>query len=180
MTNWLTLSDYSKKYDVSVSTLRRRIKGEKAEYQFEDGKYLLIDRPLNEHNPNTQKVSNHHQPGSAPFAPPQESQGVAEVSGSTVEQTSKVEVAQLEKPQEEGGQFWVTVNAMMNELKKAYSLILQEKEEQILQLKDEHSDLRTLVRVLEEENKRLKNMIGNPKSLDTWLERYEQTESKKW
>ncbi|MEO0335560.1 MAG: hypothetical protein AAF202_04170, partial [Pseudomonadota bacterium] len=152
MTNLLTLSDYSKKYDVSVSTLRRRIKAEKAEYQFEEGKYLLADRPLNEHNPNTQKISN-HQLGSAPFAPPQESQGVAEISKIKAD---PVNISEVEKPQDESGQFWVTVNAMMNELKKAYSLILQEKEEQILQLKDEHSDLRTLVRVLEEENSRLK------------------------
>jgi hypothetical protein len=162
LTTWLTLTEYSKKYDVSVSTLRRRIKSNKAECRFEDGKYVLNDCPLNEHNPNTQnKSTNHHQPGSAPFAPPQESQGVAEVSKP---QASSVEVPEIDKPQDEGGQFWVTVNAMMNELKKAYSLILQEKEEQILQLKDDHSDLRTLVKVLEEENKRLKQMMGNPKS----------------
>ena len=47
-------------------------------------------------------------------------------------------------------------NKLLNELKKAYTLILQEKEEQILQLRDEVSDLKTLVRVLESENDRLK------------------------
>ena len=46
-------------------------------------------------------------------------------------------------------------NKLLNELKKAYTLILQEKEEQILQLKEELSDLKTLVRVLESENDRL-------------------------
>lgn len=47
-------------------------------------------------------------------------------------------------------------NKLLNELKKAYTQILQEKEEQIFQLKDEVSDLKTLVRVLESENDRLR------------------------
>ena len=44
---------------------------------------------------------------------------------------------------------------MMDELKRAYSMILQEKEEQVCQLREEIADLRTLVRVLEAENLRL-------------------------
>ncbi len=48
-------------------------------------------------------------------------------------------------------------NRLLNELKKAYSQILQEKEEQIMQLKDEQADLKTLIRVLEGENQRLVN-----------------------
>jgi hypothetical protein len=47
-------------------------------------------------------------------------------------------------------------NKLLNELKKAYTQILQEKEEQILHFKEEVSDLKTLVRVLESENDRLK------------------------
>ena len=47
-------------------------------------------------------------------------------------------------------------NKLLNELKKAYTQILQEKEEQILHLKEEVTDLKTLVRVLESENDRLK------------------------
>jgi hypothetical protein len=46
-------------------------------------------------------------------------------------------------------------NRLLTELKKAYTLILSEKEEQILDLKGEVSDLKTLVRVLESENERL-------------------------
>ena len=44
---------------------------------------------------------------------------------------------------------------LLEEIKKAYALILQEKEEQIVQLKEQVSDLQTLVRVLESENERL-------------------------
>ncbi len=44
---------------------------------------------------------------------------------------------------------------LLTELKKAYSQILHEKEEQILHLKEEVLDLKTLARVLESENDRL-------------------------
>jgi len=47
-------------------------------------------------------------------------------------------------------------NKLLNELKKAYTQILQEKEEQMMILKEEVSDLKTLVKVLESENDRLK------------------------
>jgi riboflavin biosynthesis pyrimidine reductase len=46
-------------------------------------------------------------------------------------------------------------NRLLTELKKAYMQILQEKEEQIMHLKEEQADLKTLVRVLEAENERL-------------------------
>ena len=49
-------------------------------------------------------------------------------------------------------------NKLLAELKKAYTQILQEKEEQIMTLKEEVSDLKTLVKVLESENSRLKNL----------------------
>ena len=48
-----------------------------------------------------------------------------------------------------------TTSRLLNELKQAYTLILHEKEEQIVFLKEEVADLKTLVRVLESENARL-------------------------
>ncbi|MBK7845673.1 MAG: hypothetical protein IPJ71_18710 [Bdellovibrionales bacterium] len=42
---WISLNDYSSKYKVSVSTLRRRIKEDAAEYNLENGKYWLKDTP---------------------------------------------------------------------------------------------------------------------------------------
>ena len=53
-------------------------------------------------------------------------------------------------------------NRLLTELKKAYSQILQEKEEQILQLREEVTDLKTLVRVLEGENDKLNSRLGTP------------------
>jgi regulator of replication initiation timing len=47
---------------------------------------------------------------------------------------------------------------MNKELKKAYSATLQEKEEQIIILKEQVADLKTLINFLESENKRLQEL----------------------
>jgi hypothetical protein len=114
-----------------LSTLRRRIKAGEIEYKFADGKYLLKDGPL-------QFVH-------------QESETIAPPSSAS-SQPLKIQ------PAPEHDQFWLATQGLLNEIKKAYALILQEKEEQILQLKEEVADLKTLVRVLEDENARVKNL----------------------
>lgn len=133
--NWLTLMEYSAKYRVSLSTLRRRIKGGEIEHKLTDGKYLIKDGPL-------QSV----QSGSEAIAPPPKVSPQNQTAPTTSETKS------------EPDQFWQATQGLLNEIKKAYSLILQEKEEQILQLKEEVADLKTLVRVLEEDNARIKNL----------------------
>jgi hypothetical protein len=51
-------------------------------------------------------------------------------------------------------------NRLLEEIKRAYSQVLMEKEEQILQLKEEIADLRTLAQVLESENDRLRKKLN--------------------
>lgn len=145
MNTWLPLMDYSTKYKVSVSTLRRRIKAEDIKFRFDDGKYFIIDEPMSTH----QRV---HRPspesdmaevGAHPENP-------ASVSAHNAEIAEKMARAKNDEP------ILTAANKLLTELKKAYSQILQEKEEQILQLKEEVADLKTLVRVLEDENDRLK------------------------
>lgn len=145
--NWLPLMEYSAKFRVSLSTLRRRIKGGEIEYKLADGKYLLRDGPL-------QVVNS----GSETIAPP------------TSVKSSNREPAPVEASPD-NDQFWRSTQSLLNEIKKAYSLILQEKEEQILQLKDEVADLKTLVRVLEDDNTRLKStQAPGPIDFDLGLE----------
>lgn len=150
--DWLPLMEYSNKYRVSLSTLRRRIKAGEIEYKFSDGKYLLKDGPL--------QVSS----GSEAIAPP--------TSVSPLISSPVVSSAPVVSPPEavDQDQFWRATQGLLNEIKKAYSLILQEKEEQILQLKEEVADLKTLVRVLEDNNsqlsKRANNSISSSGSLD--------------
>ncbi len=132
MNTWLPLTDYSSKYKVSVSTLRRRIKTEDICYRLDDGKYFIIDEPIDSqakgHRPSLNSDSQTFSIGSE------------SALKSDISKDLAMEVA----------------NKLLSELKRAYTQILAEKEEQMLLLKEEVSDLKTLVRVLESENDRLK------------------------
>jgi hypothetical protein len=134
--SWLPLMEYSTKYRISVSTLRRRIKAEDIKFRFEDGKYFIMDEPMSTHQ--------------GVHRPSQESDhalmGAHQVLLNTEVNNQEAEKA-LKAAKEEP--ILTAANKLLNELKKAYTQILQEKEEQIFQLKDEVADLKTLVRVLE-------------------------------
>ena len=143
--SWIPLTDYSSKHRISVSTLRRRIKADDIKFRFQDGKYFLIDTPMGTH-------PREHRPSL---------KSDASLMGALVEASSaallkkgnEVFRSQLQESSEEP--ILTAANKLLNELKRAYTLVLQEKEEQLLHLKEEVSDLKTLVRVLEGENQRL-------------------------
>jgi hypothetical protein len=139
--NWLTLLEYSAKYRVSISTLRRKIKAGELEFQFNDGKYLLKDMPAPS--------------GSEVVAPPT----VIKPQGLRNQETSK-NLKLAPPPLDEETTLNPTVEILLSEIKKAYGQILQEKEEQILLLRSEVSDLKTLISVLEEQNTELKAVGG--------------------
>lgn len=120
--HWLSLANYSSKYSVSVSTLRRRIKNEVIDFKLHDGKYFLLD--------------------SAPIIP-------EEKFSFSTNQKAVIE----EEP------VIASATKLLGELKKAYTSILHDKEEQLIQLKEEVSDLKMLVRVLEGDNERLKKLL---------------------
>ncbi|MGE0631933.1 MAG: hypothetical protein AB7O96_05970 [Pseudobdellovibrionaceae bacterium] len=134
---WLPLTDYSTKYKVSVSTLRRRIKADDIRYRFDDGKYFISDEPLSSHTRGDTRPSLKL----PPVLPPSKLPDPQPLVG------AQPALSQDVLP---------SVNHLLGELKKAYTSILQEKEEQILLLKEEIADLKTLVSVLESENERLK------------------------
>lgn len=151
--SWLPLTDYSTKYKISVSTLRRRIKADDIKFRFEDGKYFIMDEPMGTH----QRV---HRPSQeSEFALVGAHHGMMK-GNDTMSASSKDEMKaqDLDKAVKANKDepILTAANKLLNELKKAYTQILQEKEEQIFQLKDEVTDLKTLVRVLESENERLK------------------------
>lgn len=156
--SWLPLTDYSTKYKISVSTLRRRIKADDIRFRFEDGKYFIMDEPMGTH----QRV---HRPSQdcestlvgahqglmkgSENVMPSSINGLPDSSKGLTKEPAK-EIKEKEEP------ILTAANKLLNELKRAYTQILQEKEEQIFQLKEEVTDLKTLVRVLESENDRLK------------------------
>lgn len=151
---WLPLAEYSMKHKVSISTLRRRIKAEDIQYRLDDGKYFIFDTDptatttttivedktfsTEAHRPSLKSDSS-----AAEFA----KQGRAD--------------QRAEDSNAQGESVITAANRLLTDLKKAYTQVLQEKEEQIVSLKEEISDLRTLVRVLESENQRL-NLKNNP------------------
>jgi hypothetical protein len=135
---WLSLVDYSNKYKISISTLRRRIKLENIRFRLDAGKYYISDEPP--------EISYQQEeaPVSAPLSrslPPRIHEEFTE-SPKAAAPTEDFNILNA-------------ANRLLDELKRAYTLILQEKDEQVRQLKEEISDLRTLVRVLESENARV-------------------------
>ncbi|WII73050.1 hypothetical protein QJS83_04080 [Bdellovibrio sp. 22V] len=150
--SWLPLTDYSTKYKISVSTLRRRIKADDIKFRFEDGKYFIMDEPMGTH----QRVHRPSQESDLALVGAHQGmmKGNDTMSASSKDEMKAQDLNAVKANKDEP--ILTAANKLLNELKKAYTQILQEKEEQIFQLKDEVSDLKTLVRVLESENDRLK------------------------
>ena len=132
--NWLLLTDYASKYRIRVSTLRRRIKADQIKYKLDHGRYLIFDESPVHEMPRFAAEA-------APLASPMESR-IKELA---------------EKGSEEP--ILSSATRLLNELKRAYTNVLQEKEEQIIQLKEEVTDLKTLVRVLESDNDRMRRIL---------------------
>ena len=155
--SWIPLNDYSSKHRVSVSTLRRRIKAEDIKYRFQDGKYFLIDSPMGthprEHRPSLKSDASLMGAQMEAPLPTIESSLKKEVAAALLKKGNSFFASQLQESADEP--ILTAANKLLNELKRAYTLVLQEKEEQLLHLKEEVSDLKTLVRVLEGENQRL-------------------------
>lgn len=153
---FLPLSTYATKYRISVSTLRRKIKGEKINYQLEAGKYFLLDEPPDDYlfGPASELTTQTTQMNSQ-LSSHLDSQ-VSSQMDSQASTPATVEAQLASQVDIQGNEaVFLMANRMLDDLKRAYMVILQEKEEQILQLKGEIADLRTLVRVLESENRRL-------------------------
>lgn len=120
--DWLSLSEYSSEYGVSISTLRRRIKGKKIKYKLIHGKYFLPRQAT---------------PSPSQTFTPVPTQKAPESFASAEDNT------------------FATAKTLLDELKKAYMQSLQSKEDQIIQLKQQITDLKTLVMYLERENEKL-------------------------
>jgi hypothetical protein len=143
--SWLPLAEYSMKHHVSISTLRRRIKADDINFRFDDGKYFILDEaPVNERL--AKKVqAEEHRPS------------LSREAKASTNSTENTQISQQIVP-EKGESVITAANKLLVDLKKAYTLVLQEKEEQIMHLKEEIVDLKTLIKVLETENSRLRDL----------------------
>lgn len=165
--SWLPLAEYSMKHQVSISTLRRRIKAEDIKYRFDDGKYLILD------DETTQVNAGEHRPSLKSDAQPKSALHQKSVSAqaqspehhlanSAANQANQIanhvatQVATAAGAQDAGESVITAANRLLTDLKKAYTQVLQEKETQIQSLKQEVADLNTLIKVLEFENEKLR------------------------
>lgn len=151
--NWLPLAEYSMKHKISVSTLRRRIKAEDIHFRFDDGKYFILDSaenlPVEEKNNQTVE----HRPS----LKSETAQSLVGISNPLASRIASQNQNQLNQAKETESVL-TAANRLLSDLKQAYSQVLQEKEEQILTLKEEITDLKTLIKVLESENTRLRRV----------------------
>lgn len=120
--DYLSLSEYSNEYGVSVSTLRRKIKAGKIHFKLIHGKYYL------------QRES--QKPQLSAFMPVPSSKNY-----------------RFQNPLSKRDDSVDTIS-LMNELRRVYEQNLQSKNQQIIQLKQQIADIKTLVMYLEGENKR--------------------------
>jgi ABC-type uncharacterized transport system permease subunit len=155
--SWLPLTEYSNKHRVSISTLRRRIKAEDIRFRFEDGKYLILDEAPKKTAVNEQQ----HRP-SLNSEVIMRSAETAKQFSQVKEQVNEVEIQQLAttptaQNNETSESVLTAANKLLLDLKKAYTQVLQEKEEQIMYLKEEIIDQKTLIKILESENSRLRD-----------------------
>jgi hypothetical protein len=178
--NWLPLNEYSSKYKISLSTLRRRIRADEVDCKFEGGKYLLRDAPIAKHlklaadsAPNVLRGTVASQTNSFwtddgffetsnkkelqnkhEFQSSNQTSNINKISEKR-EATRPASISDENNRNPESSSHEVA-NDLMAELKKAYVKVLHEKEEQILILKEEIVDLNTLIKILETENERMR------------------------
>ena len=154
--SWLPLAEYSMKHHVSISTLRRRIKADDIDYRFDDGKYFILDEA-----PRASKTAEaEHRPSlkSEVFSAAHEASDRHLMAETQVSHNGPAaELNGMQINSEKGESVLTAANKLLVDLKKAYTQILHEKEEQIMNLKEEVVDLRTLIKVLESENSRLRD-----------------------
>lgn len=165
---WLSLNEYSNKYQVSLSTLRRRIKSDRVKFSFRHGKYFLKDVSLQDCNsissPHTQKPSALKPKGrevliNKAFAVQQKEvlsqsdlsaysffnidKNLAETNTDSQTNTDSHSVLTSHKSVEPDQ------NLQLPPLQTDYELIIKTQKAQIIKLQTELADLETLVMVLE-------------------------------
>lgn len=208
--DWLSLTEYSIKHRVSISTLRRRIKTADIQFRLEDGKYMILDNQeeIQKHqfgsaedrfeysksspsqaNPSSAvsvtynyetadqfRVENIVKGGaerrtSHPIHQQMSAAGASSGAGATAvanhmasskmsasTASSQSSQTQMTSQSNEATESVLTAaNRLLTDLKKAYTQVLQEKEQVISDLREENSDLKTLIKVLESENDRLRD-----------------------
>ncbi len=201
--NGIPLHEYSLKYGVSVSTLRRRIKSDSIPYRLDEGKYILPDKALEVRKSRSSSQNNKKttskpkresfttdylsSPGKVPEWLMKKKQALLnedlnkeDINDSTEEEVQTLDqITSMSQYNSKEGTSSKRVKLtdsesdykkdVVQELKKAYAQILQEKEEQLIILKEQVADLQTLVRVLEDQFEKQKHETQRKSQLNSKL-----------
>lgn len=143
------------KHRVSISTLRRKIKSTEIQFRLDEGKYMILD------SDEQQQTSSHQAQGNY-LVSEQNRPSLKSEFRQELNQTKQTDSYVDRNNEKQAGESVITAaNRLLADLKKAYTQVLQDKESQISDLREEIMDLRTLVKVLESENDRLKSKFNN-------------------
>ena len=186
---YLSLTEYSNKYSVSISTLRRRIRAGHFPYSLRLGKYFLKDQsPVTlskQQNAMQKKVSERKTSFNSDEKKVVSQMLESQIPSSFLSTTTK----QLKPGREEAAKHIENIEnkkskddlsvllqkdhsfliKLMDSQKELYSQI-EKKEEKINEQQDQIADLNTLVALLEKENKELKSLLYQEKEMEEWLE----------
>ena len=183
---YLSLTEYSNKYNMSISTLRRRIRARHFPYNLRLGKYFLKDQsPVTlskQQNAMQKKVSERKVSFNSDEKKVVSQMLESQIPSSFLSTTTK----QLKPGREEAAKNIENKKSkddlsvlllkdhsflikLMDSQKELYSQI-EKKEEKINEQQDQIADLNTLVALLEKENKELKSLLYQEKEMEEWLE----------
>ena len=153
---WLSLTEYSSKYNVSISTLRRRIRSGQLSFNISFGKYFLKDQNLGRLKETKEEIKNQEFNASIKN----------KIDNKEKDATQKDIV---QKEIKSVGTEHFLLDKLMDVQKKLYEKI-EAKELKILEQQTQIADLNTLVAFLENENKDLKSVLHQEKEIEEWLE----------
>lgn len=153
---WLSLAEYSNKYNVSISTLRRRIRSGQLSFNIRFGKYFLKDQSLGSLDKVKEEIKS------------QKTKASMKNKGNGKKKDA-IQKSITEEKMKSVGTEHSLLDKLMDVQKKLYEKI-EAKELKILEQQNQIADLNTLVTFLEKENKDLKSILHQEKEIEEWLE----------
>lgn len=155
---WLPLIEYSVKTGVSLSTIRRKIKGNSIQYRLEKGRYLIL---FSEANNQIAKQATTPMPAPQPTMPVgATSTDVDRWQDKPLSRFNPSQLVSFDAPEEDDKRVVAQVDKAVNMVSEAFEYALVQKEEQIRLLEQRNRDLeervtelKLLLRVIEEKYK---------------------------
>ena len=191
----LSLAEYSNKYHVSISTLRRKIRAGKLYFSFKNGKYFLKDQDLTKLKKsksfskevsqadrkysvlddlnNVSSVNKDEQPSKA-FSQKNDSDREKTATQKQKKNESFKSFSKIREDKKDSFSLdLLKQNVLLNKIADSQKELLKQvtlKEVKITEQQNRIMELNTLVTLLEKENTELKSLLYQEKQMEEWLE----------